>query len=807
MKNTKNAFLLFALVVNFVVQAQQKIKVIDKTGNPVQEVTVYSDKPYFKSETDLNGVIELPSIEFEQIVFYKMDFKTQKISSQGLKNNAFVITLQPSVLEIGEMVVSATKWNQSSSDLSSKITTIKAKDIALQNPQTAADLLANSGEVFIQKSQQGGGSPMIRGFATNRLLYVVDGVRMNSAIFRAGNIQNVISIDAFAIESAEVLFGPGSVIYGSDAIGGVMNFKTMNPKFSKTEIPITKANALMRYSSANNEKTGHFDVMVGWKKWALLTSVSANDFSDLRMGSHGPDEYLRTFYVQRQDSIDRVVTNSNPLIQKPTAYSQVNLMQKVSFKPNENWQIDYGFHYSETSEYSRYDRLIELTSSGLPRSAVWNYGPQKWMMNNLTINHHKANKFYNEMLIRLAQQYFEESRIDRNFSGGNKNRLRTQLEKVDAYSINVDFEKAIKNHKLYYGLEGVLNKVSSFGSALNIKTGDSIPVADRYPASNWMSYGAYITYQANISKMISVQAGVRYNQFQLNSDFTRILEFYPFDFTEAKLNKGATTGSAGIVLRPTEKLKISLVGSTGFRAPNVDDIGKIFDFGSSEIVVPNKDLKAEYAYNGEFSVSKIFGEWLKLEATGYYTYLDNAMVRRAFQVNGADSILFDGVQSKVYALQNAAFATILGFHAGFEIRLPSGFSLLSQYNFQNGIEEMNDGIESRSRHAAPAFGVTRLTYTNEKLTLQLYAMYSAGLNYENLNEEEKLKPAIYAIDENGNPYSPSWYTLNLKTMFKINNNFSVSAGLENILDKRYKTYSSGLVAPGRNFVLSLKGSF
>jgi hemoglobin/transferrin/lactoferrin receptor protein len=807
MINIKYAILLFTILLNFVIKAQLKITVKDKYGNPIPEVTVYSDKPYFKSETDQNGIIEIPAIEFEQIVFYKLDFKTQKISSKDFKNNAFLITLNPSVLEIGEMVVSATKWNQSSSELSSKITTIKAKDIALQNPQTAADLLANSGEVFIQKSQQGGGSPMIRGFATNRLLYVVDGVRMNSAIFRAGNIQNVISIDALAIESAEVLFGPGSVIYGSDAIGGVMNFRTLNPKFSKTGKPLTKANALMRYSSANNEKTGHFDVMVGWKKWAILTSVSANDFSDLRMGSHGPDEYLRTFYVQRQDSIDRVVMNSNPLIQNPTAYSQVNLMQKVSYTPNKNWQIDYGFHYSESSEYARYDRLIELTSSGLPRSAVWNYGPQKWMMNNLTINHHKENKIYNEMSIRLAQQYFEESRIDRNFSGGNKNRLRTQLEKVDAYSINVDFEKAIKNHKLYYGIEGVFNKVGSFGTAINIATGDSIPVADRYPASTWLSYGAYFTYQANISKLISFQAGVRYNQFQLQSDFTRILEFYPFDFSEAKLNKGATTGSAGIVIRPSEKLKISLVGSTGFRAPNVDDIGKIFDFGPNEVVVPNKDLSAEYAYNGELSISKIFGEWLKLDATGYYTYLDNSMVRRAFQVNGADSILFDDVQSKVYAIQNAAFATVFGFHAGFELRLPSGFSLLSQYNFQNGVEEMNDGNDSRSRHAAPAFGVTRLTYTNEKVTLQLYAMYSAGLNFDELNEEEKLKPAIYAIDENGNPYSPAWYTLNLKTIFKLTDNFSVSAGLENILDKRYKTYSSGLVAPGRNFVLSLKGSF
>lgn len=807
MKNSKCVLLLYALVVNLAVQAQLKISVNDKYGKPIPEVTVYSDKPYLKSETDQDGIVELPTIEFEQIIFYKLDFKTQKISSQDLKNTTFNIILQPSILEIGEMVVSATKWNQSSSDLSSKITTIKAKDIALQNPQTAADLLANSGEVFIQKSQQGGGSPMIRGFATNRLLYVVDGVRMNSAIFRAGNVQNVISIDALAIESAEVLFGPGSVIYGSDAIGGVMNFRTLNPKFSKIEKPITKANAFMRYSSANAEKTGHFDVMVGSKKWAILTSVSANDFSDLRMGSHGPEEYLRTFYVQQLDSIDRVVSNSNPLIQNPTAYSQLNLMQKIVFQPNENWQIDYGFHYSETSKYSRYDRLIELTDSLLPRSAVWNYGPQKWMMNNLTINHHKANKIYNEMSIRLAQQYFEESRIDRDFSGENKNRLRTQLEKVDAYSLNVDFEKVIKKQKLYFGIEGVFNKVSSFGTAINITNGDSIPVADRYPASTWLSYGAYFTYHANISKLISVQAGVRYNQFHLNADFSRILEFYPYDFTKVNLNNGATTGSVGVVMRPSEKSKISLVGSTGFRAPNVDDIGKIFDLALNEIVVPNIDLTAEYAYNGELGISKICGEWLKLDATAYYTYLDNAMVRRAFQVNGADSIFFDGNLNKVYAIQNAAYATILGLHLGVELRFKGGFTLLSQYNLQNGVEEMNDGNESRSRHTAPAFGLTRFTYSNDKLTLQLYAVYSSGLSNNKLNEEEKLKPAIYAVDANGNPYSPAWYTINLKTIFKLTNNCSVSAGLENILDKRYRTYSSGLVAPGRNFILSLRVGF
>lgn len=139
------------------------------------------------------------------------------------------------VTSLEEVVVSATKWQQKKNDLPYKITTIKAEAIELQNPQTAADLLGISGKVFIQKSQQGGGSPMIRGFATNRLLYTVDGVRMNTAIFRGGNIQNVISLDGFAMENVEVLFGPNSVIYGSDAIGGVMSFQTVKPKFATTE--------------------------------------------------------------------------------------------------------------------------------------------------------------------------------------------------------------------------------------------------------------------------------------------------------------------------------------------------------------------------------------------------------------------------------------------------------------------------------------------------------------------------------------------------------------------------------------------
>ena len=321
----------------------QKITIFDDESNePLSGATLSSSNAKIYAITNSKGQADISNfIGISKIIIQSLGYETVSMSYNQLELASFQLRLSPSLLKMDEIVVSANRFKQHSVDIPAKITPITKKEIALQNPQTAADLLTISGKVFMQKSQQGGGSPMIRGFATNRLLYAIDGIRMNTAIFRGGNIQNVISLDPFATESTEVLFGPGSVMYGSDAIGGVMSFQTLTPQFSSEEKAFVTGSAVTRYSSANNEKTGHFDVNVGWKKWASVTSISSNDFGDLRMGSHGPDEYLRPFYVQRQNGVDVVVTNDDPLVQKPTAYSQINLMQKVRFAPNEKWDFQF----------------------------------------------------------------------------------------------------------------------------------------------------------------------------------------------------------------------------------------------------------------------------------------------------------------------------------------------------------------------------------------------------------------------------------------------------------------------------------
>lgn len=802
----KKYFLFIILFGHIHELFSQIITITNQESNkPIEGVYLISENPKAFVITNAVGQADISALRgAQQIQLRSLGYKTYNKSFTELETLNFVLSIEPSNLSLDEVVVSATRWRQTTNTIPSKIISITPSEIALQNPQTTADMLGLSGKVFIQKSQQGGGSPMIRGFATNRLIYTVDGVRMNTAIFRGGNIQNVINLDPFSMESTEVLFGPGSVIYGSDAIGGVMSFQTLLPELSLTDKPLIKGKWVSRYSSANNEKTAHFDINLAWKKWAFVSSFSRWDYDNLKQGSNGPEDYIKDYYVERQDTLDVVVKQTDPLLQIPSAYEQYNIMQKIRFKPNQKWDFEYGFHYSETSPYGRYDRHNRVRN-GTARYAEWNYGPQKWMMNNLSITHSVKNVFYDQMSLRIAQQSFEESRIDRSLNNTERN---IQTENVEAYSVNLDMTKSVgSKNTLFYGAEYVFNDVVSKGELYDIETGVSQIGPSRYPQSNWSSLGLYINDEFKISEQFSLQSGARYNSYKMNANFSNNLDFYPFPFTTAKVNNSALTGSVGGVYHPSEKWVIKANMGTAFRSPNVDDVGKIFDSEPGAIVIPNPYLKAEYAYNADFGFAKVFGKTAKLDITTYYTILQNALVRRDFQLNGADSILYDGIMSKVQSIQNAAVANVYGIQLGLEVNLLRGLSFSNDLNYQMGEEELDNGSTSPAKHAAPLFGMSSLNYKRNKFNVNLYCYYQGEKSFGELPEEEQAKDEIYAKDANGNNYAPSWYTLNFKTSYDLNTFLSFNAGVENITDQRYRPYSSGISAAGRNFVFSMKVVF
>ncbi len=789
-------FVLWLLMLVPLHLSAQSITVYDEqTGKPVPDVLLYNQSETVSTVTDKAGKANLKTFKKpERIIFQHPSYYSLTLSFEHIRKHNFRIGLNERLIDLEEIVVSSNSWEVNRKEVPNKIEVIKSKDIVFENPATSADMMAKSGYVFVQKSQLGGGSPMIRGFAANKILFVLDGVRMNNAIYRSGNLQNILQADVNSVKSAEIIFGPGTNLYGSDALGGVMDIHLKTPVQNNSEKWKISGRFLVRSASAAFEKTGNISLNMANNKWAFLTMINYSGFNDLRMGSRGNNFYLRPQYVDTKDGKDTVVNSSNPLIEKFTGYRQLNVTQKIRFNINNLSWLTLNFYYSGTSDVPRYDRLIQKKGGSL-KYARWYYRPQRWSMISMQyLNHHKT-WFWDNLKTTIAFQQVAEGRNDRKF--GNK-WLRRRVEKVLATSVNINMDKALgQNQYLYYGLEGVFNHVTSTGEKKNIFTDEKVSAATRYPdgGTGYFSGGLYLTYKKNFDNdNFTFQVGLRTSWFYLNALFTDTSQYH-LPYTSITLNNGAITGNTGIVFH-SNQWKLSLNLSSGYRAPNLDDVAKVFDSEPGSVVVPNNNLKPEYLYNVDFTVEKTFHEKVRLEATAFYSFLYHAMVRRNFTLNGSDSIIYDGEMSKVQAIVNAGFANIFGVSTVFSAQLNRYFALNISANYIKGFDDEGFALQ----HVSPFFARAALRFEYKKLRIELESVYNGKIAYANLAPSERNKTHLYAPDENGNPYAPAWNTLNVRSSYALNENLMLTLGIENILDKRYRAYSSGITAPGINII-------
>ncbi|WP_207505850.1 TonB-dependent receptor plug domain-containing protein [Telluribacter humicola] len=713
-------------------------------------------------------------------------------------------TLEKDTLQLNELVVTAGKFASQKRTLPFQITQIQAPELAFRNSQTSADVLMQSGDVFVQKSQGGGGSPVLRGFEANRVLIVVDGVRMNNAIYRGGHLQNILRIDNNALDKVEVLFGPSSVLYGSDALGGVISFQTRKPTLSTDDRLLLKTSLLTRFSSANKETTQHGTVSIGGKKFGSFTSVTLSEFGDIKQGKNRLDRYpdfgKRSFYVERENNADVVRTNANPNVQVGTAYRQHDILQKFLFKPSDRVEHVVNVQFSTTGNVSRYDRLTQVSNSnGSPAFAEWYYGPEKRFLASYQLNL-KSKTFYDNLMVMGAFQGIQESRNSRRL---NSNNLKSQVENVDVYSLNADAQKTVRSHTWRYGLELVSNQVLSTATSRNIVTNAIVPTDTRYPdggsTMDWMA--AYLTDQWAVSEQFYLNAGLRYSLVKLDAQF-RSKEFFPFPYDEAHQQSGNLTGNLGAVWLPSAGTKLSLLGSTGFRSPNVDDLGKVFDSQPGLVVVPNPGLRPEYTYNLEVSGNQRIGSSIWLEATAYQTWLRDAIVTDAFRFSGQSLIEYDGVLSRVTANQNKQQAYVQGYNLGVLVKIGQDLNLRNTYNYTYGRVLEENGATTPLDHIPPRFGRTSLQYERSALRAELFALY---------NGWKRIKDYRLGAEDNeafATPQgTPAWWTLNLRTSYKVSQFLTMQLACENILDRNYRYFASGVSAPSRNFILAVRGHF
>ncbi|MCH2083030.1 MAG: TonB-dependent receptor [Saprospiraceae bacterium] len=821
------------------------VKVVDEQNAPLQGVNIYTSDYTFTGQTNESGELLLEDLEENsQIVFSHIAYVEVKLSAKELNASERIVRMKLSRAFL-ETITVVGRREESISDLPYQLERISAKEIAFTNPPTTADALSQHAGLFVQKSQLGGGSPIIRGFEANRVLLVVDGVRMNNAIYRSGHLQNAITLDNGVLSQIEVIYGPGSLTYGSDALGGVIHFKTKTPPFGQLGEYHTTTHFFSRYASATHEKTAQADIELGWDRWASLTSVSFSDFGDLRAGDRRPNglqNFGKNFlYIKRNEGEDQVIENLDPNIQRNIGYSQLDILQKVRFQPNNSYDFIANFQFSTSSNVARYDRLTELVGEQ-PKFAEWYYGPQTRALTSLKARLLKPSNWYDRASVIAAYQYIEEDRYQRNL---NSDWREQSLVDVHVFSLTADFDTRLKatnthTHDLNYGIELTYNSIFSASELRNLKTNTSDDdVNARYPSSgsHLQSNGAFLNYRwKKRDSSLVFNAGMRYSASRLFAQFSESdpIEWPAHYIAGLTSTNDALTWAIGLNYRSAHAWQFRCLSGTAFRSPNIDDFAKFREKGNT-VSVPNVSLQPEMAWTTEITIGKQLGNdflGAYLEFTAFYTYLDHAIVRQEFELpNGDDFFISNGDSLFVLANVNADQAQIWGLSANAKLHLGKHWQWRSGLSWTKGIRTYVDRADNGQMlldtlvpqgHIPPLYGRTSLRFAKAKWSAEAVIQYNAAKRVEDY-AVTAIDPFTGVIDRAGtsdnieqSPIDPitgafqgtyAWTTYNIYGSYQINQSFSINAAVENITDIHYRTFSSGISAPGRNYIVSLRAKF
>ena len=825
-KSLNKLFLLNRLIIPLVffstLSFAQQITVKDENTNEnLPDVVIFNESKSQSIITDLDGVVDLSLFSSDENIFFQLlGYSTLEILKIEVLNGT-IIYLQSESQNLEEVILSVARSESNVNQIAEKVSVIKSEDLFLSSPASGAELLELSPGVRVQKSQGGGGSPIIRGFEANRVLIVVDGVRMNNAIYRSGHLQNSITIDPNNIERAEVIFGSSSVGYGSDALGGVIHYYTKSPILKGSEK--IKSSFTSNYTSANQGLSNNFITNYSSENWGSITSLSISKFGDIKMGEtrdHGFDEWgLTPLYSEnsRYSYYSQPSTNSNENVQKNTGYSQVDLFQKFLIKLGDTNLLNINIQFSESSDIDRFDQL-SITKGNSLKFSEWYYGPQKRLLISPSLKIFPNRKFMKKGVITFGFQKINESRIKRKFNALNRSH---QIEDLKVFSLNGDFDTSFNDdHSISYGVESTYNYNYSkaYDQIIEIQ-GDKITglskkfaIPTRYPSngSSYTSFASYVNWSWNMSEFFTFNIGTRLTFTGLKASWNDIISVNP-QLSEVTLNSEALTTTVSIKLRPSKRVQINTVLSSGFRNPNIDDIGKIRE-NNGLLVVPNTFLKPEYAYNLDLGIDfRSLNNRNYISLRGFSTIISRHIGRDEYVVYSdittpdLSTVIYNGEEVTTISNKNLGNRFIHGFSI-------DGFSQINNnLKFDYGIT-YTEGDKNETYgplpSISPLFGSIALSYSKRGLNLKAMYKFSEAKSpgEYSFGGEDGLDETPFTINSEGLLNylgTPKWSDLSIYGSKNISSTVTLRIGLTNVFDTHYRTFASGISAPGRSFQLGL----
>jgi len=651
------------------------------------------------------------------------------------------------------VLVTASKKKQSVENLSTAVSVVTKAEILEKNITLLPDLLREEAGVYIQQTTPGQGIPIIRGLKGSENVHLIDGMRLNTAFFRNSPNQYLALVDSFMTEQIEIIRGPASVLYGGDALGGVLNVITHTPQFEGKEWH-NMGELFLSYDSADEKTLSHLLWDMGNEKIATSFGLSYQDIGTRTIG--GGDEIPFTNYSSR-------------------AFNN-----KWVFLLNENKTVVFDMQYLTQPATPRVDDLVAGFGQTEPDSSLFLFSPNQRQFVHLSYSDTTATSMYDFSDYHLAWQQIKDHRIKSSFGSGS---ITKEQNESSLLSFQSTFDKQFNDSiDVVYGLDFYHDRINSAKQKIN---NDITTLNDpRFPDDSTMRHlGVF----ADATKLIGhhdITFGLRYSDYKIDLNSPQLV-------TNDVLNLNDLTWHIGWLYHLDDNNKLFSNLGRGFRPPNIFDLGQVGERPGNRFNIISTDIKPETVHTIDFGY-KHFGNKATVDFAVFYSkYKDKISSVETGDITENGQII---VQS-----QNINDVVLYGLESSFKYKIDTDSHIRAVINYTWGEETSNGETEAADRIPPLNGFVGYKRKLNDKWSINPKIIYAATQN--RLSGRDFSDPRI---NPNG---TGGFVSYNFYANWKLSGTSNVRFGLENIFDKKYREHGSGLEAAGRNFHVSFNHLF
>ena len=718
-------------------------------------------------------------------------------------NDSTIAEDKPYILE--EITVTGTRSERDTFGTPTAVSVITSEELGRKSLGTTPDMLRGAIGVMVQKTTAGQGSPYVRGLTGYQTLIIVDGVRLTNSTFRSGPNQYLSTVDPGQIEKIEVMRGYGSALYGSSAIGGVINVFTKSPTESLKGFSLHPY-VSTKFSSSDTGKFGRIGMDGGYKDFSFIAGGSYKDIGDLKPG--------KGYDIQLPTKKFLLTSQSNPTlpkdawlvdVEKPTGWKEKDGDVKLNYRISNKQDVKLAYQGVRQGNVPRYDKYATKEYD------VLLYNPQNRDLTYLNYTAREIMPFINFMQASVSYQKQEEGQKQQKAKSTSQTEIN---DATDTMGLSLQLDSLLgKRQKITYGGEFYHDQLNSQSTTTDSKTSKLTKEAwGAYPnGATFWDMNAYVQDEFKILNSLEAVLAGRYTRFQTQAD----LSIKGPSFGVFKNSGDAVTGSFGLVFGIIEGLNLTFTAGQAFRAPSLSDTTAV-KITNQAISAPNPDLKSERSSGIDVGIktkSKYFSGTINYYFNRIKDSVTSLKVQEAYAGKDMPKLYQDLVNANKEATVTIAYNSeeptdIQGIEIAVNKAVFPLFPAISTYGNMT-VTRVKDIAENQPmQREVPINGILGIRWDENEGRFWAETYSRFAVKQDRLAKTDRSDPRIPGLTndpakEDPMAYTPGWFTFNVRIGVNMNDWTRLSLCVENITNRRYREHGSGVDGPGTGFFVGI----